>query len=257
MADISLASLIHALVVPPLCFLLSLLLGLLIQGKFPSVGKIIVRLSIVLLLVLSTNAGALLIMQPLEALEKPLINPQQSAAQAIVILTAGRIRNNPEFDDKDISDQVGLARMHYAAKLYRQTHLPVLVTGGLGNPARHSEALATIMARSLDLSFGVPVKWIEDQSANTQENALFSARILKQNNISHVMLVTDAMHMHRAKIVFEQAGLRVTPAPTQFFSRAPLGFFSFLPSAEGMRRSQYAVYEWIGLLWYQLVHIRA
>jgi uncharacterized SAM-binding protein YcdF (DUF218 family) len=110
------------------------------------------------------------------------------------------------------------------------------------------------MVNGLSYEFGLPVKWIEDQSINTQENAVFSARILKQAGIKHVLLVTDAMHMRRARIAFEQAGIQVTPAPTQFFSHSELHFFAFLPSAEGMRRSQYAVYEWLGLAWYWLVH---
>lgn len=254
MENFSFMQILHSLVVPPLCLILLLLMGYAIRRKFPYCGRAVIGLSILTLFVLSTSAGALLLGLPLESMEKPLTDTTHTGAQAIVVLTAGRLRNNPEYDDKDVPDQIGLARMLYAAKLYRDTRLPILVTGGLGDPEQHKVSLAAVMSRALREEFDVPVKWIEDQSANTQQNAQFSARILQQAGIRHVLLVTDAMHMRRARIVFEQAGLQVTPAPTQFFSRSRLQFFAFLPSAEGMRRSQYAVYEWLGLIWYRIAH---
>lgn len=254
MTNISFMQILHSVVVPPLSLVLIVLFGYAVKRFYPRCGRALISLALLALIVLSTNAGALLMVQPLEALEKPLLKTGNTGAQAIVVLTAGRLRNNPEYDYKDVPDQVGLARMRYAAKLYRDTALPILVTGGLGNKSEHIDSLAEGMVNGLRYEFGVPVKWIEDQSINTQENAVFSARILKQAGVKHVLLVTDAMHMRRARIAFEQAGLQVTPAPTQFFSHSELHFFAFLPSAEGMRRSQYAVYEWLGLVWYWLVH---
>ncbi len=41
-------------------------------------------------------------------------------------------------------------------------------------------------------------------------------------------------------------------APTMFFSKQPQSLKSWVPSAEGMRRSWYAVYELIGIAWYRL-----
>jgi uncharacterized SAM-binding protein YcdF (DUF218 family) len=254
MLNLSLMQILHSLVVPPLSLVLLLLFGYAIKRLYPRCGRGIITLALLALIALSTNVGALLLVQPLEALEKPLLDSGNISAQAIVVLTAGRLRNNPEYDYKDVPDHVGLARMRYAAKLYRDTRLPILVTGGLGNKTEHIDSLAAGMASGLSYEFGLPVKWIEEQSSNTQENAVFSARILKQAGVKHILLVTDAMHMRRARIAFEQAGMQVTPAPTQFFSHSELHFFAFLPSAEGMRRSQYAVYEWLGLAWYWLVH---
>jgi hypothetical protein len=41
-------------------------------------------------------------------------------------------------------------------------------------------------------------------------------------------------------------------APTLFFSRQPLPLYAWVPSPEGMRRSWYAIYELIGIVWYKL-----
>jgi hypothetical protein len=37
-----------------------------------------------------------------------------------------------------------------------------------------------------------------------------------------------------------------------FFGRQPLSIHAWIPSAEGMRRSWYATYELIGIVWYKL-----
>jgi uncharacterized SAM-binding protein YcdF (DUF218 family) len=64
--------------------------------------------------------------------------------------------------------------------------------------------------------------------------------------------VTDAMHMPRARAAFERAGLDVVSAPTVFFGNQARSLKSWVPSAEGMRRSWYAIYELLGLAWYKL-----
>jgi hypothetical protein len=64
--------------------------------------------------------------------------------------------------------------------------------------------------------------------------------------------VTDAMHMPRSRAAFERAGLDVVSAPTMFFGNQARSLGAWVPSAEGMRRSWYAIYELLGLAWYKL-----
>jgi uncharacterized SAM-binding protein YcdF (DUF218 family) len=110
------------------------------------------------------------------------------------------------------------------------------------------------MAAALREDFGVPVKWVEGRSRDTGENAAFSAALLRADGVNRILLVTDAMHMPRARTAFERAGLDVVSAPTIFFSRQPLPWYAWVPSAEGMRRSWYAIYELIGIVWYKVRH---
>jgi uncharacterized SAM-binding protein YcdF (DUF218 family) len=137
-----------------------------------------------------------------------------------------------------------------AARLQRETGLPLLTSGG--RPDGGGEPEADSMARSLREDFGVPVAWRERRSNNTAQNAAFAATILRREGIKRILLVTDAMHMPRAQAIFAATGLQVVAAPTMFFSRDRLDFLQFLPDGEGLRRSQYALHEWLGLAWYAL-----
>ena len=201
---------------------------------------------------LCSGYGAAVLVGPLEALTAPLASPDGTGAQAIVVLGSGRVRDAPEYEGRDIPDPVGLVRLRYAARLQHQTGLPVLVTGG--NP-RHDQGRASEaegMARALADEFATPVRWKEGRSANTWENALYSAELLRPAGVTRILLVTDAMHMPRARRAFAATGLEVVAAPTMFLGRRSGPMFGLLPGAESLRRSRYALHEWVGLLWYRL-----
>lgn len=202
---------------------------------------------------LATEFGANCLVQPLEARTAALNPPavSTSGAQAIVVLAAGRVEAAPEYGGAHVPDYIALARLRYAAHLQRLTRLPVLVSGGNRSADAQATSKAREMARALQQDFGVPVSWLDEDSENTEQNARFSAQLLKRAGVGHVLLVTDAMHMPRARLCFEQQGMQVTPAPTLFLTLRSVGLFSLLPGIEGMRRSYYASYEWLGLLWYR------
>jgi len=58
--------------------------------------------------------------------------------------------------------------------------------------------------------------WIEPDSLNTYENALFSAEILRDHDVDTVLLITSAMHMPRSVPLFEAQGITVIPAPADY-----------------------------------------
>lgn len=103
------------------------------------------------------------------------------------------------------------------------------------------------MARILREDFATPVKWLGEASDNNTQNAAFSKAILAQENVTHILLVTDNMHMSRAKMIFKQSSLNVVAAPTVFFSHSRLLVLDFFPNSEGLRRIYYALDEWIGI----------
>jgi uncharacterized SAM-binding protein YcdF (DUF218 family) len=246
------------LILPPANLFLLIAIGLLIWRRWPRAGRIVAGVGLALLALLSTTAGASLFVRPLEGMTAPLLAPEHAGAQAIVVLAAGRLQEAPEYGGRDIPDYLALARLRYAAHLQRRTGLPVLVSGGVGAKAVEAdatgriEALADTMATALTEDFGVPVKWIETRSRDTAENAAYSAALLRKDGIRRILLVTDAMHMPRARMAFEHEGLEVVSAPTMFFSHQSRSASALVPSAEGMRRSWYALYELLGFAWYQL-----
>jgi uncharacterized SAM-binding protein YcdF (DUF218 family) len=244
----------RSLILPPANLFLLIAVGLLIWRRRPRAGRIVAGAGLAALAFLSTNAGASYLVEPLEGMPAALRAPERAGAQAIVVLAAGRLQDAPEYGGRDIPDYLALARLRYAAHLQRRTGLPVLVSGGVGAKAvdPNVESLADAMATALREDFGVPVRWLEARSRDTAENAAFSAAMLRADGIRRILLVTDAMHMPRARTAFEREGMDVVSAPTMFFSGQARSAGAWVPSAEGMRRSWYAVYEWFGIAWYRL-----
>jgi uncharacterized SAM-binding protein YcdF (DUF218 family) len=68
------------------------------------------------------------------------------------------------------------------------------------------------------------------------------------------VLVTQAFHMPRARLLFEAAGLQVVPAPAHFVSKTGGGFAAsdLLPGASALHHSYYALHEWLGIAWARL-----
>ena len=242
------------LLIPPMSFLVLIALGRLLRRRWPRTGRALGWFGGGALLVLSTNAGALLLVQPLEAMTRPLLVPEKSGAQAIVVLAAGNISGALEYGGANIPDEIALVRLRYAARLQHATGLPLLVSGGNARPEKKVLAKAATMAQALREDFRTPVQWTEERSATTAENARFSAAILKAAGVKRVLLVTHAMHMARAERAFAASGLEVVAAPTMFYSGGQLAPLMFVPGWSGMYRSYYATHEWLGLAWYRLRH---
>jgi uncharacterized SAM-binding protein YcdF (DUF218 family) len=99
------------------------------------------------------------------------------------------------------------------------------------------------MRAALEKEFNVPVRWTEERSRNTHENAQFAAAILKRDGVKRVVVVMHGFDIRRARAEFEAAGLEVVPAPTvlpRFRITTPL---DLLPSMGALQGSQLALYE--------------
>ena len=173
-----------------------------------------------------SKSGSLLFAALLERPSPPLSASQAKAAQAIVVLTGHN------------------ASMLEAARLHRQTGLPVLASGGDGE--------AAAIKNHLEKTLQTPVKWTESDSINTEQNARFSADILAKAQVRKIILVTHAMHMHRAKAMFVDQGFEVVPAPTDFSAWPELRWRDLLPSSEGRKLAKSALHEVFGLAFYKL-----
>ena len=245
-------TLARLLLMPPLNMVALIVLGLLLRRWWPRAGKTLAAGGVVALYVLSTNAGALLLVRPLENMTAPLDYGKPTGAGAIVVLGAGAVEHAPEYAGMDVPDAVALVRLQYAAHLQHKTGLPLMASGGNASVKRNVQAKGVVMARTLLEDFRTPVRWVEDASEDTAENASRSAAILKAAGIGRILLVTHAMHMPRARAAFIGNGIEVIDAPTLFYSRARWSLYMLLPSASGLYRSYYATHEWIGLGWYRL-----
>lgn len=240
-----------ALLLPPLLPVLPMLAGLLLLRRHPRGGRALLWSGLVLQLALITP----IVVSPLlQTVEEPAAMAAGAAAdaQAIVILGAGRREYAPEFGGATVN-RLALERLRYGAHLARATGLPVLVSGG-ASAAESSEA--SLMKTVLEEDFGVAVRWTEDASWDTRQNARLSAQVLEQAGVHRVVLVTHAAHMRRAAREFEAAGLQVVRAPTAWLSGdrgAPLlDARSWVPSANTAFAGWFALHEWLGELAYRL-----
>ncbi|HEY8102850.1 MAG TPA: YdcF family protein [Burkholderiaceae bacterium] len=250
--NIFIANLVSAFFLPPLGLIALCVVGYFLRKKWPRFGMALSAGSLLILVAISTPAGALLLVRPLEELNAPLISTHHTGAQAIVVLGGGQIVGAPEYGGLSVPNAITLIRLRYAAKLYIDTGLPILVTGGAPTGAPQSEAAQ--MARVLREDFSTPVKWLEEASNDTAQNAQYSARILQPVGVQRILLVTDAMHMARAKSIFVRNGFDVVAAPTQFLSRRwrNLSPYDFMPGGSALYHASYAMHEWIGMAWYWL-----
>ncbi|MEC4237757.1 YdcF family protein [Pseudomonas sp. DSV-1] len=188
--------------------------------------------------------------------EPPLAQSEWSRlaqrADAIVVLGSGRERGDPAWGS-DQPTGIGLERQRYAARLAKASGLPVLTTGGVHYGTPPSEA--QLMADSLRDDFGVSVRWKEEQSRTTWENAKMTADILLPLGIKRVVVVTHAWHMPRSVWSFEKAGFEVVPAPVGFLSAdnaRPLG--GWMPEYKSFWQSGLLINEAVGQMSYPLFY---
>lgn len=238
---------IASLLLPPTSLLLLALWGVLAAVRRRRWGGALAATSLLLLLVLSVPRFGYLLARTLEPEQSVDLN-RAKTAQAVVILAGGITRSAPEWDGATLSSDT-LQRTRYGAALARRLELPILVSGGspTGGPAE-----ARLMVAALEQEFALPVRWIEDSSDTTLDNARHSAALLRAAAIDRIVLVTSATHMRRAQRAFEHAGLQVEPAPTAFLGQAPPRLAQWMPSIEGLRITDRALREWLGILLYRL-----
>jgi uncharacterized SAM-binding protein YcdF (DUF218 family) len=248
---------IAALLLPPFSLLLLLVLGMTLLYRRRRFAKALLLAAVGLLWIASTPYVAEGALHWLEARTRtldsqhPNLHPQvDDKTEAIVILGGGTYFHAPEYAGQDTVSEQTLVRLRYGARLHRETGLPVLVTGG--KPLGNHMAEAQQMRTALEQDFRIPVRWTEEESDNTFENAQYSFRILQQAGIRRIYLVTHAWHMPRAANVFRRAGFEVIEAPTAFTTRYGTDLLAFLPRADSLRDSKIFVHEVIGLAWYRL-----
>jgi uncharacterized SAM-binding protein YcdF (DUF218 family) len=234
--------LLKTLVLPPSGPLLLGLAGLLIWPRRPRIAFALCATSIGSLWLLATPIVSDVLTRATEgypALDPMHLTDTQARAQAIVILGGGVRRNAPEVG----ADAPGVhadLRLIEGAKIARSTHLPVVISG--------SPREAAAMRRFMEEDLQIPVRWVEGASKDTHENALFSARLLRQQGIERIILVTSSDHMVRAAAEFADAGFEVTAAPAGMWTRDERNLLGFVPSVSALERSHMALYEWAGRL---------
>jgi uncharacterized SAM-binding protein YcdF (DUF218 family) len=114
-------------------------------------------------------------------------------------------------------------RVERGAALLARGVAPLLVLAGGGRSGRpEAEAMAALAG-----ALGVPPErmLLEPRSRDTIGNAFNSAALLRPRGLASVVLVSDAYHLVRARILFRRAGLIVAatdhPPPRSWLRELP------------------------------------
>jgi uncharacterized SAM-binding protein YcdF (DUF218 family) len=168
--------------------------------------------------------------------------------QAIVVLGGGVLPQAPEFGVAQPGEHT-LARLRYAAWLARRTGKPIGFAGGIGWSAVGTTTVSegSVAARVLKEDYGLAVRWLDERSRDTRENAARMAEAMKPDGIRRIALVTDATHMPRAAAHFRALGFEVLPAPTNFPFERDKTLLEWLPSSLGLTTSRSVLREWLAL----------
>ena len=253
-----LSKLLPLLLLPIGLTALLLILGFILQKK-PRLSHLSFGIGLLVLLLSSNTPVALRLAKTLEWQHIP--QGPFTKHEVIVVLGGGTTAGyypQPTAGLNEAGD-----RLLYAADLYQQGIADqLLITGGTlpGDDSSEADEMAQILG-----IMGVPHEALilEDQALNTYDNGRFSKAILEERNINKIILITSAMHMPRAKAVFEKQGFFVTPAPTDFYVQQAewsanrtenlLGkTFDFIPNGRAITISSNAVREYMGLVVYRL-----
>lgn len=252
---------LSALLLPPVPWLVLVLAGTRLVLSRRGLGWSLV-LAAVALSWLSTCTGSARLLSQALLHAPPALSPQRIAALeaavaarepvAIIVLGGGVRPRAPEYGVSDLAE-MSLVRLRYGIWLGRETRAPVGFSGGVGWGVREGSTLseAEVAARIAAAEFGAPLRWQEDRSRDTRENAAYTVAMLKPQGIRHVVLVTHQAHMARALRAFEEAAqgaMRVEAAPVDLLQAATLDTRAWLPSRRGFETVNLVLHEVLGLL---------
>jgi uncharacterized SAM-binding protein YcdF (DUF218 family) len=185
-------------------------------------------------LLVSTQAGAALLLWGLEHSSVPVLPGELRGRVDAIVVLGGRT-----------------ARIHEAARLSLATGIPLLLTGkGTGDSgfAAESEKMEDILLRQ----YGIGPRWVETESITTRQNAEFTWCLAKSMGVRKVALMTDPFHMPRARADFEAAGFDVVAAPAQDPIELPWRpkfdgqLRDFVPGRAGWIAARRPLLEWGG-----------
>ena len=186
-------------------------------------------------------------MERIEAADAP-------RADAIVVLGWGLVRapgsaGMMEWTDPD--------RFVAGVELALADAAPLLVfTGGASDRYPDAPLEGDVLAPRA-VALGVPPERVRTTGRvlNTAQEAEAVAALLAAEGSgdgTHVLLVTSAFHVPRARAVFERQGLRVTPFPVDFQVHADrrASWRDLVPSAGALYDTERSLREWLGRLVY-------
>lgn len=204
-------------------------------------------------LIVSTPLIPTLLLDSLEKQYDPIAVGQlqdSTTSYHIIVLGGGH-----GFDDRlpanSLLSTKALSRLSEGIRLHRQLPRSTLILSGYSSSGRTTQAE---MLRDSALLLGVKKEntLIQTDPGNTLEEAQVYAR--KYSGDNKVILVTSAVHMPRAVMLFERVGISVIPSPAHYQLKGSWRHVWFsMPSIENMIKFRSAIHEYAAIIKYRVV----
>jgi uncharacterized SAM-binding protein YcdF (DUF218 family) len=217
----------------------------------PRAGQLLVAISLGGLIILAASPLPRILARPLED-RFPQVMDDRTPIRGIVVLggAIGRTRGLVDLNESGerMTESVRLARLHPDAML--------VFAGGSTNMISDVTWTEAEEARRFYLDQGVAADRLilEDQSRNTFENAVNTARLIRPKANERWLLLTSAYHMPRSMGVFRKAGLNLEAYPVDYNTSGRPGDYRRLNTrfSRALVLADDIVKEYIGLLAYRL-----
>jgi len=227
--------------------------ALMARSRFARAGRLLLVWSVLLFALagLSPIGNALII--PLED-RFPAWDRSQGAPDGIIAL-GGAVTADVAVARGDAVLNEAAERMTAVVELARRyPSARIIFSGGdasFGYEGGNESEVALVFFERMGLAPGKVVT--EDKSRNTVENAAFTRGLAAPKPGERWLLVTSAYHMPRAIGVFRQVGFSVEAYPVDWRTRGSKDLVRPFPTVgDGLRRTDTALREWVGLFVYWL-----
>ena len=244
------------LIMPLSLFWLILLTGLLFYIlKRKRTGLICGFLSIVWLAMISFPFIPEILVKSLEKRYPTLLDLSQYNQKDsinILVLGAGFI-NNINLPPNDQLSLNSLGRLSEAIRLHRLLNASLLILSGSDPIEKVSESNLFVQAAFALGVKGNEIRFIGNPE-NTQMEALYYTK--KYGTNKPLILVTAAVHMPRAMLLFEKAGQNPIPAPTNHMVKSDRKneIRDWFPASSNIAMMEYAMHEIGGLVYARLFY---
>lgn len=235
---------IYSLLLPPGIFILLLFVLSIWFYRFKkNIARLFLLVSFGLYIFSIPLTGEILI----HSLEGKYQPPDPIKGDVIVMLGGGATGDSFDLDGRGQLSGASANRLLTTARIYKKTHLPIIVSGG--QVFKDSGNEAEIAKRQL-VSLGVPKRKIltDNKSLNTEQNAEFTKEIMSREKFHHPILVTSAFHMKRSVLHFSKVGVKVVPFPTDYRAGQKIVIYpsKFVPA--DLMETRLALKEYLGML---------
>ncbi len=224
-------------------------LGLILICNYKGYKKLIYLFSI-LFYIISTPIFSNFIMKIVEGEYKYQKLENLDKVDAIVIL--GGMLKIYEFENNYTVEWQDPDRFFKGIELYNSFKSDKIVFTGGKSPFNMTAVSEGSVLKNYALKYGVLEEDIivTKEVLNTYDESLAVSEVLGENKT--VILVTSAFHMKRAKLLFEQQGVKIIPYKVDYKSsiNSRLYFIDFIPNSLALKKTEIALRELLGRLFY-------